>query len=33
MSYRVIVQPAAFQDIETPYRWMCDKLSPEVANS
>lgn len=24
MNYQVIIQPAAFQEIETSYRWMCD---------
>jgi plasmid stabilization system protein ParE len=33
MNYQVIIQPTAFQEIETAYRWMCDNLSPEVANS
>jgi plasmid stabilization system protein ParE len=33
MSYQILIQPAAFQDIETSYRWMCDNLSPEVANN
>ena len=33
MNYRVIIQPTAFQEIETSYRWMCDNLSPEVANN
>ena len=33
MNYQVIIQPAAFQEIETSYRWMCDNLSPELANN
>ncbi len=33
MSYQVIIQPTAFQEIETSYRWMCDNLSAEVANN
>ncbi|MBE9259558.1 MULTISPECIES: type II toxin-antitoxin system RelE/ParE family toxin [Aphanizomenonaceae] len=33
MNYQVIIQPTAFQEIETAYRWMCDNLSPEVANN
>jgi plasmid stabilization system protein ParE len=33
MSYRVLIQPAAFQEIETAYRWMCDNLNPEIANN
>jgi plasmid stabilization system protein ParE len=33
MSYQILIQPAAFQDIEKTYRWICDKLSPEVANT
>lgn len=33
MSYQVLIQPTAFQEIETSYRWMCDNLSAEVANS
>jgi plasmid stabilization system protein ParE len=33
MSYQVIIQPTAFQEIETAYWWMCDNLSPEVANN
>ena len=33
MSYQVLIQPTAFQEIETCYRWMCDNLSAEVANS
>jgi plasmid stabilization system protein ParE len=33
MNYQVIIQPTAFQEIETSYRWMCDNLSPEVANN
>jgi plasmid stabilization system protein ParE len=33
MSYRVVIQPIAFQEIETSYRWICDNLSPEIANS
>jgi len=33
MNYQVIIQPTAFQEIETSYRWMCDHLSAEVANN
>ena len=33
MSYQVLIQPNAFQEIETSYRWMCDNLSAEVANN
>ncbi|MBD1212820.1 MAG: type II toxin-antitoxin system RelE/ParE family toxin [Dolichospermum circinale Clear-D4] len=33
MNYQVIIQPAAFQEIETSYRWICDNLSPELANN
>ena len=33
MNYQVIIQPTAFQEIETSYRWMCDNLSPEMANN
>ncbi|MBW4668206.1 MAG: type II toxin-antitoxin system RelE/ParE family toxin [Cyanomargarita calcarea GSE-NOS-MK-12-04C] len=33
MNYQVIIQPIAFQEIETSYRWMCDNLNPEVANN
>lgn len=33
MIYQVIIQPTAFQEIETSYRWMCDNLSTEVANN
>jgi plasmid stabilization system protein ParE len=33
MSYRVLIQPTAFQEIETSYRWLCDRLSPEIANN
>ena len=33
MNYQVIIQPTAFQEIETCYRWMCDNLSPELANN
>jgi plasmid stabilization system protein ParE len=33
MNYQVIIQPTAFQEIETSYRWMCDNLSPDVANN
>jgi plasmid stabilization system protein ParE len=32
MSYEVLIQPTAFQEIEASYRWMCDNLSAEVAN-
>lgn len=32
MNYRVLIQPPAFQEIETPYRWMCDYLSADAAN-
>lgn len=33
MNYQVLIQPVAFQEIETSYRWMCDNLSAEVANN
>ncbi|MCC5643168.1 type II toxin-antitoxin system RelE/ParE family toxin [uncultured Nostoc sp.] len=33
MSYQVLIQPTAFQEIEMSYRWMCDNLSAEVANN
>ena len=33
MSYRVLIQPTAFQEIETSYRWICDNLTPEIANN
>ncbi|MEI6430472.1 MAG: hypothetical protein WCO45_19120 [Pseudanabaena sp. ELA607] len=33
MSYQILIQPAAFQEIETSYRWMCDNLSADVANN
>ncbi len=33
MSYRVLIQPTAFQEIETAYRWMCDNINPETANN
>lgn len=33
MSYQVLIQPSAFQDIELVYRWICDNVSAEVANS
>jgi hypothetical protein len=32
MSYQVLIQPPAFAEIETAYRWMCDYLSPDAAN-
>ncbi|MCC3591197.1 type II toxin-antitoxin system RelE/ParE family toxin [Microcoleus sp. PH2017_28_MFU_U_A] len=32
MSYQVLIQPPAFQEIETAYRWMCDYLSADIAN-
>jgi plasmid stabilization system protein ParE len=32
MSYRVLIQPSAFQDIETAYRWMCNNISADIAN-
>jgi len=32
MSYRVLIQPIAFTEIETSYRWLCDNLSGEVAD-
>lgn len=32
MSYQVLIQPPAFQEIETAYRWICDYLSPDAAN-
>ena len=33
MIYNVFIEPTAFQEIETSYRWMCDNLTPEVANN
>lgn len=33
MIYQVIIQPTAFQEIETSYRWICDNLSAEAANN
>jgi plasmid stabilization system protein ParE len=33
MSYQILIQPTAFQEIETSYRWMCDNLSADVANN
>jgi hypothetical protein len=33
MTYQVIIQPPAFEEIETAYRWMCDYLGADVANS
>lgn len=32
MSYQLLIQPPAFQEIENAYRWMCDYLSADVAN-
>ncbi|NJK76772.1 MAG: type II toxin-antitoxin system RelE/ParE family toxin [Oscillatoriales cyanobacterium RU_3_3] len=32
MSYQVLIQPPAFADIETAYRWMCDYQSADAAN-
>lgn len=32
MSYQVLIQPIAFTEIETSYRWLCDNLSGEVAD-
>ncbi len=32
MSYQVLIQPPAFGEIETAYRWMCDYLSADAAN-
>ncbi|MBD2578333.1 type II toxin-antitoxin system RelE/ParE family toxin [Oscillatoria sp. FACHB-1406] len=32
MSYRILIQPPAFAEIETAYRWMCDNLSADAAN-
>ena len=32
MSYQVLIQPPAFQEIETAYRWMCDYLSADAPN-
>lgn len=31
MIYRVEIQPTAFQEIETAYRWMCDNRSGDFA--
>lgn len=33
MSYQILIQPTAFQEIESSYRWMCDNITPDVANS
>ena len=33
MSYRVLIQPNAFEEIEKSYRWMCDNLNAEIANN
>ncbi|MEK0179120.1 hypothetical protein [Microcoleus anatoxicus] len=33
MSYQVLIQPPAFEEIETAYRWMCDYLSADAAFS
>ena len=33
MSYQVFIEPNAFQEIEMSYRWMCNNLSPEIANN
>jgi plasmid stabilization system protein ParE len=33
MNYQVLIQPTAFEEIETSYRWICDNLSPEIANN
>ena len=33
MSYQILIQPTAFQEIETSYRWMCDNLSADTANN
>jgi plasmid stabilization system protein ParE len=33
MIYHVIVQPTAFQEIEASYRWICDNLTPDIANN
>jgi len=33
MSYQILIQPTAFQEIETSYRWICDNLSADVANN
>jgi plasmid stabilization system protein ParE len=32
MNYQVTIQPDAFQEIEDTYRWLCDNLSPDLAN-
>jgi plasmid stabilization system protein ParE len=32
MNYQVSIQPEAFQEIEDAYRWLCDNLSPDLAN-
>lgn len=32
MNYQVTIQPEAFQEIEDAYRWLCDNLSPDLAN-
>jgi plasmid stabilization system protein ParE len=33
MTYQVTIQPEAFQEIESSYRWLCDNWSPELASS
>jgi plasmid stabilization system protein ParE len=32
MSYRVLIQPNAFEEIEASYRWMCNNLNAETAD-
>jgi plasmid stabilization system protein ParE len=32
MTYQVTIQPEAFQEIESSYRWLCDNWSPELAS-
>ncbi|ACC79699.1 type II toxin-antitoxin system RelE/ParE family toxin [Nostoc punctiforme] len=32
MTYQVLLQPTAFQDIENIYRWTYDNLDAETAN-
>ena len=33
MSYQILIQPTAFQEIESSYRWLCDNVSPDLANN
>ncbi|MCU0547061.1 MAG: type II toxin-antitoxin system RelE/ParE family toxin [Oscillatoriaceae cyanobacterium Prado104] len=33
MTYQVLIQPPAFEEIETAYRWMCDYVGADAANN